>query len=194
LNKRQRPKPAKRARTAPDPHRGRLRQADERAKRLTALRRLTRLMTSVTDSAAAFRGIGGAATLLLKAKMAYVWVDEGRETLREGGSYWAGPELAGRIVRTDPVPRDTGSIAGAVLLSRRPEYIADVQRDSRWRNRVIAETRHLHACIALPLIHHDRAVGALIVVAFAHRDDFTAEEKNLAGLLADQAATGTIAC
>ena len=187
LNKRQRPKPAKRARTAPAPHRGRLRQADERAERLTALSRLTRLMTSVTDSTAAFRGIAEAATLLLKAQMAYVWVDEGGETLREGGSYWAGPELASRIVRTDPVPRDPSSIAGAVLLSRHPEYIADVQQDPRWRNRVLAETRHLHACIALPLIHHDRAVGTLIV-GFGHRDGFTAEEKNLAALLADQAA------
>jgi PAS domain S-box-containing protein len=187
LNKRQRPKPATRARTAPDPHHHTLRQADERAERLTTLSRLTRLMTSATDSATAFRGIAEAATLLLKAKMAYVWVDQGAETLREGGSYWAGPELAGRIVRTTPVPRDNNSIAGTVVLSRRPEYLADVQHDPRWRHRALAETSELHACIALPLIHHERAVGALIV-AFGSRGDFTAEEKNLAGLLADQAA------
>jgi len=187
LNKRQRPKPAKRARTAPDPHHRTLRQADERAERLTTLSRLTRLMTSATDSATAFRGIAEAATLLLKAKMAYVWVDQGAETLREGGSYWAGPDLAGRIVSTTPVPRDNNSIAGTVLLSRRPEYLADVQHDPRWRHRALAETSELHACIALPLIHHERAVGALIV-AFGSRGDFTAEEKNLAGLLADQAA------
>src|SRR5206468_11020182 len=168
-------------------HHGRiLRQADERAERLTALSRLTRLMTSATDSAAAFRGIAEAATILLKAKMAYVWVDHGAETLREGGSFWAGPKLAGRIVRTVPVPRD-GSIAGAVLTSRRPEYLEDVQHDPRWRQRALAETSDLHACNALPSIHHDRAVGALIV-AFGHRGSFTSEEKNLAGLLADQAA------
>jgi PAS domain S-box-containing protein len=164
-----------------------LRQADERAERLTTLSRLTRLMTSVTDSAAAFRGIAEAATILLKAKMAYVWLDHGAQTLREGGSYWAGADLAGRIVRTTPVPRDHNSLAGAVLISRRPEYIADVQQDPRWRHRAMAETSALHACIALPLIHHDRAVGALIV-AFGHRGEFTSEEKNLAGLLADQAA------
>jgi PAS domain S-box-containing protein len=186
LSKRQRPKPARRTRIAPDPHSPTLRQADERAERLTALSRLTRLMTSATDSAAAFRGIAQAATLLLKAKMAYVWVDHGAETLGEGGSYWATPELAGRFVRTMPVPRDH-SIAGAVLKSRRPEYLDDVQRDPRWQHRALAETGDIHACIALPLIHHDRAVGALIV-GFGRRDAFSAEEKNLAGLLADQAA------
>ncbi len=143
-------------------------------------------MTSATDSAAAFRGIAEASTILLKAKMAYVWVDHGADTLREGGSFWAGAERAGRSLRTVPVPRD-GSIAGAVLTSRRPEYLEDVQSDPRWRPRTVAETSDLHACIALPLIHHDRAVGALIV-AFGRRGGFSVEEKNLAGLLADQAA------
>jgi len=186
LSKREPPKPARRARIAPDPHGRTLRQADARAERLTTLSRLTRLMTSATDSAAAFHGIAEAATVLLKARMAYVWVDHGDEILCEGGSFWAGPELAGRSVRTDPIPRDQ-SIAGSVLASCRPEYIEDVQQDPRWRHRAMAETSDLHRCIALPLIHHDRAVGALIV-GFGRRDDFTAEEKNLAGLLADQAA------
>src|SRR5262249_28675624 len=158
LSKRERPKPAQRARNAPDPHRRSPRPADQRAERLTTLSRLTRLMTSVTDSAAAFRGIAETATALLKAKMAYVWVDHGNETLREAGSYWAGPEVAGRIVTTIPVPRDQ-SIAGSVLGSRRAEYIEDVQRDPRWRQRTLAATSDIHACIALPLIHHDRALG-----------------------------------
>jgi len=186
LSKRERPKPARRARIAPETHGRSLRQADERAERLTTLSRLTRLITSATDSAAAFHGIAEAATNLLKAKMAYVWVDHGAETLREGGSFWAGPTLVGHIVPTVPVPRDQ-SIAGAVLTSCRPEYLEDVQRDPRWRHRALAETSDIHACIALPLIHHERAVGALIV-GFGRRGDFTPEEKNLAGLLADQAA------
>jgi hypothetical protein len=73
-----------------------------------------------TDRDAAFRAIAEAATTLLKAKTAYVWVDEGGETLREGGSCWAGPELAGRSVRTGPVPRDA-SPAGAVLAAGRTD-------------------------------------------------------------------------
>ena len=112
--------------------------AEERAERLTTLSRLTRSIASAIDSDAAFRAIAEAATTLLKAKTAYVWVDEGGETLREGGSFWAGPDLAGRSVRTDPVPRDA-SLAGAVLASRQAEYIEDIQRDPRWRHRDLAE-------------------------------------------------------
>ena len=174
------------ARPAASPPNRLFQWAEERAERLTTLSRLTRLIASATESDAAFRAIAEAATTLLKAKTAYVWVDEGGETLREGGSFWAGPELAGRIVRTTPVPR-SGSIAGAVLASRQPESIEDVQRDPRWRHRALAEANDLHACIALPLIHHDRAVGALIV-AFGRRGAFAPEERDLAGLLADQAA------
>ena len=160
--------------------------AEERAERLTTLSRLTRSIASATDSDAAFRAIAEAATTVLKAKTAYVWVDEGGETLREGGSFWAGPEPGGRVVRTDPVPRDA-SLAGAVLAARRAEYIEDIQRDPRWRHRDLAERSDLHACLAVPLIHQDKAVGAL-VVAFGRRGGVTAEEQDLAGLLADQAA------
>jgi hypothetical protein len=103
--------------------------AEERAERLTTLSRLTRSIASETDSDAAFRAIAEAATTLLKAKTAYVWVDEGGETLREGGSFWAGPELAGRSVHTDPVPRDA-SLAGAVLAAR---YYKSPSRPTRSR-------------------------------------------------------------
>jgi hypothetical protein len=53
-------------------------------------------MTSATDSAAAFHGIAEAAVILLKARMAYVWVDEGGEALRDGGSSAAGRSMARR--------------------------------------------------------------------------------------------------
>ena len=99
MSKREPPKPARRARIAPDPHGRTLRQADARAERLTTLSRLTRLMTSATDSAAAFHGIAEAATVLLKARMAYVWVDHGDEILCEGGSFWAGPWHSLNLVR-----------------------------------------------------------------------------------------------
>src|SRR5207245_9449408 len=85
-----------------------------------------------------------------------------------------------------PWPPDPTS-ACVVLASCRPEYLEDVRRDRRWRHRARAETSGIHACIALPLIHHELAVGALIV-GFGRRGDFSPEEKNLAGLLADQAA------
>jgi PAS domain S-box-containing protein len=173
----------KRTRSAKAPRRER---GEGRVERLTALGRLTRLIASATDRNAAFRAIAEAATTLLDAKAAYVWVDAGGKTLREGGSFWAGPKRAGRIVRTEPVPRNA-SIAGAVLASRRPEFVPDVQRDPRWHHRAMAETSNLRACLALPLLHQDKAVGALIVV-FGQRDALTADEQDVAALLADQAA------
>jgi len=117
LSKAGRRKRAGAARSAASPPARLFQRAEERAERLTTLSRLTRLIASATESDAAFRAIAEAATTLLKAKTAYVWVDEGGETLREGGSFWAEPELAGRIVRTTPVPR-SASIALTTSLSR----------------------------------------------------------------------------
>ena len=179
------PKPANSDKEASGPRALLFRQAEERAERLTTLSKLTRLITSATESDAAFRAIAEAATTLLKAKMAYVWVDEGGDTLREGGSFWT-PELVRPTLLIVPATR-RGSLSGVVLDSRRPEYLEDVQSDPRWMNPVLAKAADLHACIALPLIHHDRALGTLIVI-FGHRADFTPEEKDLASLLADQAA------
>ncbi len=79
-----------------------MRRTDERVERLTTLSRLTRLITSATDSDSAFQGIAEAAVTLLEAKMAYVWVDERSERLREGGSFWA-PELARPTIPIVPV-------------------------------------------------------------------------------------------
>ena len=172
---------------APGPRTRLIQQAEERAERLTTLSRLTRLVTSATDSDAVFRGIAEAASTLLKAKMAYVWVDVGGEKLREAGSFWADPRLATRAgVTLVPVSRK-GSLSAFVLQSHRPEYVEDVQRDPRWLNPRLATEADLHACIAQPLLHQERAVGALIV-AFGRRSAFTPEERNLCGLLADQAA------
>jgi PAS domain S-box-containing protein len=150
------------------------------------LSRLTRLITSAaTDSDAAFRGIAQAAVTLLKAKMAYVWIDIGGDKLREAGSFWADPKLA-QGVSIVPVS-SVGSLSGAVLASRRPMHLQELQGDPHWQNPVLAEAADLHVCMALPLIHHDRAVGSL-VVAFGRRGEFTSEEQELAALLADQAS------
>src|SRR5207247_9097024 len=71
---------------APSPRTRLIQQAEERAERLTTLSQLTRLITSATDSDAVFRGIAEAASTLLKAKMAYGWIDAGGERLKEARS------------------------------------------------------------------------------------------------------------
>ena len=144
-------------------------------------------MTSATDSDAVFRGIAEAATALLKAKMAWVWVaDSSGETLRESASFGLPPAFAHLMSGFAPLPRGQG-VAGAVLASKEPEFILDIQDDPRWLARQLAEAADLHTCAAVPLLKQDRAVGVLIVL-FGHRPGFTAEEKELVSLLADQAA------
>ncbi|MBI1964045.1 MAG: GAF domain-containing protein, partial [Candidatus Rokubacteria bacterium] len=161
--------------------------AAERAERLATLSALTRLVTSATSRDAVFRGIAEAATVLLKATMAWVWVDDpDQERLREGGSFGVRPDhaaLMSDIVR----PLRGEGVTGAVLRSRRAEYLADIQQDPRWLNVRLARAANLHACAAIPLIQHDRALGVL-VAAFGRRGEFTPEEMDIAGLLADQAA------
>ncbi len=162
-------------------------RTDGRAERLAALSALTRLITSATDSAAVFRGIAEAATALLKAKMAWVWVaDAAGETLREGGSFGLPPSLAHLTAGLTSVPLGRG-VVGAVFETRAPEFILDIQDDPRWLARPVAEAVDLHACAAVPLMKQDRAVGVLLVL-FGRRPGFTAEERELVGLLADQAA------
>src|SRR5205814_1266439 len=82
---------------------------------------------------------------------------------------------------------DGDGVAGAVCVSRRAEFIRDVQRDPRWLQRRLLEAAELHACAACPLISQERALGVLIVL-FGRRAGFTREERELVGLLASQAA------
>ncbi|MGH7276736.1 MAG: ATP-binding protein [Candidatus Rokuibacteriota bacterium] len=158
----------------------------KRAGMLATFSALTRLITSATESAAVFRGIAEAATVLLKARMAWVWVDDPTsETLHEGGSFGAGPEYT-RMLRDVVRPPRGRDLAGAVLESRQAEYVEDVQRDPRFLSPELAAAADLHACAAIPLIRRGRPLGALVVL-FGRRGRFTAEEKELVGLLADQA-------
>jgi len=76
---------------------GGARRARPRSERLTSLSALTHLITSATSSEHAFRGVAEAATGLLKARMAWVFVDDSaRGVLRTGGSFGLPPELAGQ--------------------------------------------------------------------------------------------------
>jgi PAS domain S-box-containing protein len=162
------------------------RRARPRSERLTSLSALTHLITSATSSEHAFRGVAEAATGLLEARMAWVFVDDpARGVLRTGGSFGLPPEHAELVAGFEPAYG--AGVAGAVFVSRRAEFIRDVQRDPRWRQRRLLEAADLHGCAACPLINQERAVGVLIVL-FGRRAGFTREERELAGLLASQAA------
>ena len=74
-----------------------------------------------------------------------------------------------------------------VLGSKQPEFIRDVQDDARLENRQLAVELGIHGYAGLPMLAGERVVGVLTIL-FNARRDFTAEDKELMQLLADQAA------
>ncbi|MFQ5899807.1 MAG: GAF domain-containing protein, partial [Candidatus Methylomirabilia bacterium] len=161
-------------------------RAGEHAQKLTALSMLTRFITSTQESQEVFKAIAQVATTLLGAKMARVWVDDPvSRALRVEGSFGVDPDLEWQMTDFRTFPYGRG-VVGRVFESRVPEYIPDIQQESRWENQRLAKEAGLHACAGLPLITGDQAVGVLAVL-FGDRRQFTAEEKELIGLLADHA-------
>ncbi len=162
-------------------------RAEERAEKLRILGRLTELVTSSADSRTVFTAVAQAATTLLGARMTRVWIDDpvGR-VLRIWASFGVDPVLEAAATDYPVLPRGEGVI-GAILRTRAPEYVVDVRRDPRWRNRRLLLEADLHAFAGLPLIVEDRVLGVLSIL-FGPRPLFRAEEKELMALLAGQAA------
>ncbi len=171
---------------------GLLREAEEgrraveaRAGKLTALSRLTRLITSAQDSRELCQAIAKAAATLLGAAWARVWVANPLErVLRVAGSFGLDPAFEQEML---PALGYGQGLVGRIFESQVPEFIEDVQQDPRWRNQRLARDAGFHAHAGIPLVTGDRVVGVLSLL-FGERRGFLAEEQELMGLLADHAA------
>lgn len=163
------------------------RRAEERAQKLTALSGLTWRITSAPDSEEVFRAIAHAATTLLGAQMAEVWVDDpGAQNLRVVERYGLDPAHHSLVADFCVLPYGRGAV-GSVFQARTSEYFLDIQGDSRWLNQPLAKAADLHSCAAVPLVTGDHVVGVLLIL-FGARRQFTPEEQELIGLLAEHAA------
>ena len=163
------------------------RAAADQAEKLTALSELTRLMTSAGESQEVFRAVAMAATTLLGAKMARVWVaDPEARVLRALGSFGIDTKIEQLQIEFPAIGYGQG-LVGRILESRTPEYVLDIQQDPRWLNQRLFKETEVHAFAGIPLVAGNRVVGVLSVL-FGERRRFTPEEKELLGLLADQAA------
>lgn len=162
-------------------------QAAARAERLTALSSLTRLITAASDSREVFNAVARAAVILLQARLARVWVDDPAEqTLRAHGGFGIDPKM--EEIMTDFITLPSGQgLVGSIFASRTPEYILDVQQDSRLANQRLAKDLDLRAFAGLPLMAGHHVVGVLAIF-FGDRPHFTPDEFELMRLLADQAA------
>ena len=160
-------------------------RARTRAEKLATLSTLTRLITSTQDGEKVCEAVVQAASVLLGAAGARVWVDDPEAgVLRPQAAFNLDPRVEAFDVPAIPYGQ---GIAGCVFVAGAPEYVADIGQDSRWLNpRVVTEGGY-HGFAGLPLIAGDRVLGVLALL-FQDLRSFTTEEKELMGLLADHAA------
>ena len=148
---------------------------------------LTRLIASASDSREVFDAVSRAAATLLGAKMARVWIDDPEaRLLRAHGNFGSDPTDQRLMAEFSTIPYGSGMVSG-LFESRVPTYIPDVQKEPRWLNQRLATEGDLHAFAGIPLISGNRVVGVLAIL-FGERRQFTPQEKELMGLLADHAA------
>jgi signal transduction histidine kinase len=162
------------------------RRAQSRAEKLTTLSTLTRLITSAASSHEVFGAVAEAAARLLDARSSQVWVDDpAAGLLRAQGSYTVDPVLQA-AVRLTEIPHGSG-VTAQVYASREAVFVPDLRREPRWLNRELLRLTDVRFYAGIPLVAGDHVVGVLSLL-FDAREEFTDEEKELARMLADQAA------
>ncbi len=163
------------------------RQAEARAEKLKTLSALARLMTSAQGSAQVFQAVAKAATALLGATTAHVWIaDPAERVLRSQGSHVLEPAIELLLRDLPAIPYGQG-LAGRIIESGVPEYVQDIGTDPRWLNRRLSTEAGLQSCAGLPLSVDEQVVGVLSIL-FRDRRSFSPEDRELMALLADQAA------
>ena len=130
--------------------------------------------------------VSRAAVTLLGAAGAGVLVDDPSAGLLRVGPHYRRESAPWEPGGIREVPYTRG-VAGAVYQRREPAFIEDVQADPRWVDQGEAQKAGFHGYAGVPLVARDRAIGVLSVF-FEERRTFTAEERELMGLLAAQAA------
>jgi DNA-binding response OmpR family regulator/nitrogen-specific signal transduction histidine kinase len=163
------------------------RRAQSRAEKLTTLSTLTRLITSAASSHEVFGAVAEAAARLLDARSSQVWVDDpAAGVLRAQGSYTVDPIITAGLRRYTEIPHGHG-VTAEVYVSRAPVFISDLRAEPRWLNPELVRQTDVRFYAGIPLVAGDHVVGVLSLL-FEERAEFTEEEKELARMLADQAA------
>src|SRR5262249_48919314 len=140
------------------------RRAEDRATKLHALSALTQLIVTAATSGEVSLAVAQAATDLLGARMARVWVDAPElGVLRLEAAHSNDPTKSHMFSPGAEMGRAEG-IGGAVFTGRQPLYGRDLQTDPRRSERMVALDPDLHAYAALPLVTAERIVGVLIVL------------------------------
>ena len=164
------------------------RRASERADKLTTLSALTRLITGAASSHEVFDAVAQAAVRLLGARASQVWVDDrAHGMLRMEGSTCVDPVLADKLSSVQAIRHGEG-LTGAVFATGRPSFVRDLRHESRFIPQAIVADGEVRAYAGIPLVAAEGEALGVLLLLFGARGEFTAEDKELLGLLADQAA------
>jgi GAF domain-containing protein/CheY-like chemotaxis protein len=163
------------------------RQAEARADKLKTLSALTRLVASAEGYPQVCKAVAKAATTLLGAASARVAVaDPVARVLRTEAGFSLDPGVEQVVTEFSVIPYGQG-LTGRIVETRAPDFILDIGADPQLLNRRIATAAGLRGFAGLPLMANDQLVGVLALF-FREQRAFTAEERELMALLADQAA------
>src|SRR5262249_17959968 len=145
------------------------------------------LMTSAEGASEVCQAVARAATTLLGAASTRVSVaDPVARVLRTEGGFSFDPQVEQVVTEVPVIPYGEG-LTGRIAESAKPDFILDTGNEPRLRNRRLSTVAGLRGFAGLPLIADDRIVGVLALF-FREPRQFTAEERELIALLADQAA------
>ncbi|HEX5260494.1 MAG TPA: GAF domain-containing protein [Gaiellales bacterium] len=133
------------------------------------------LLRSIVDVARAIFGARAASVFLLDA--------ESDELVFEAVSGEGEESLVGRRF-----PSSTG-VAGWVLVTQQPLVLDDVGRDPRFASEAAESTGYIpKGIMAVPLLSGERSLGVLEVLDRPSGERFTADQADLLGMFATQAA------
>jgi GAF domain-containing protein len=133
------------------------------------------LLRSIVDVARAIFGARAASVFLLD--------DESDELVFEAVSGEGEESLVGRRF-----PSSTG-VAGWVLVTQQPLVLDDVGRDPRFASEAAESTGYIpKGIMAVPLLSGERSLGVLEVLDRPSGERFTADQADLLGMFATQAA------
>jgi signal transduction histidine kinase/CheY-like chemotaxis protein len=157
------------------------------ADKLTALSRLTGVMTSAHDAQEVFHAIADAATTLLGAVWTRVWANDPDERVVRAQASYGIDATIDTIMMDMPVLAYGEGLVGRIAETAAPEYVRDVASDPRFLDRRLVGAGLVHGFVGLPLVTAS-GIGGVLAILFRDRRDFPPEDRQLMELLAGHAA------
>ncbi|HXU43402.1 MAG TPA: GAF domain-containing protein [Burkholderiales bacterium] len=145
------------------------------------------IASSPTDAQPVFDVIVKSAVQLCGARFGRVYRYDGT-AIHMVASHGLSASGLGTVQRVFPRPATQDTIAGQVILSRRPRFIADVQRDKAVPelSRQMIEALGTRSQVTIPMLRGGESIGA-ITMGWGAPDGFTDKQVALLRTFADQA-------